>query len=200
MASGGAAAYLRVEKPRFLFLGGSAGVVAAADVATAAPPVTSTARVASLMGCLAEGALAPAPGALSSAASATLGEGAQAPTSWGELVPHRSPPPPRSTTSTPNSPGRTVPTARAAKTLHSSVPGAPVAGSSSSSCALPAPVPTAAPHMHTLGLGEWAGRTARRSRSPAARKERKVRRRRHAASKWWERRQKFHSPADRVEA
>jgi hypothetical protein len=56
--------------------------VAAADVATAAPPVTfaahtdtSVARVATLMGCLAEGALAPAPGALSSAASAALGEG-----------------------------------------------------------------------------------------------------------------------------
>jgi hypothetical protein len=85
-AYGGGDAYLRVEKPRFLFLGGSAGVVAAADVATAAPPVisaaragTSAARVASLVGCLAAGAPAPSPGAVSSAASAALGEGAKAP-------------------------------------------------------------------------------------------------------------------------
>jgi hypothetical protein len=48
-----------------------------------------------------------------------------------------------------------------------------------------------------LGLGAWAGRTARRSRSPAAGNERKVRPRRHAASNRWERRQRFHSPADR---
>jgi hypothetical protein len=82
MASGGAAAYLRVEKPRFLFLGGSAGVVVVADVATAAPPVTSaaragasTARVASLVGCLAADAPASAPGTVSSAASVALGEG-----------------------------------------------------------------------------------------------------------------------------
>jgi hypothetical protein len=54
--------------------------------------------------------------------------------------------------------------------------------------------------MRALGLGAWAGQTARRSRSPAARNERKVRRRRHVARKWRERRQKFHSPADRVEA
>jgi hypothetical protein len=81
-ASGGAVTYLRVEKPRFLFLGGSAGVVAAADVATAAPPVTSmaragasAARVTSLTGCLAVGAPAPAPSAVSSAASVALGEG-----------------------------------------------------------------------------------------------------------------------------
>jgi hypothetical protein len=46
-----------------------------------------------------------------------------------------------------------------------------------------------------LGLGAWAGRTARRSRSPAAANELKFRPHRHAASKWRERRQKFHSPA-----
>jgi hypothetical protein len=78
----GVVAYLRVEKPRFLFLKGSAGVVAAADVATAAPPVTSMARayasaacVASLMGHLAAGAPVPALGAVSSTASMALGEG-----------------------------------------------------------------------------------------------------------------------------
>jgi hypothetical protein len=88
--------------------------VAVADVATAAPTVTSAARIgtsaahaASLMHCLAAGAPTPAPGAGSSAASAALGEGAQAPTSRGELVPHRSPPPlPRPTTSTLKLPGR----------------------------------------------------------------------------------------------
>jgi hypothetical protein len=62
--------------------------------------------------------------------------GAQDPTSRGELVPHRSPPPPRPTTRTPKSPGRRVPTSRAVGTPHSSVPGAPGAGSSSPSCAL----------------------------------------------------------------
>jgi hypothetical protein len=88
-ASGGVLAYLRVEKPRFLFLGGSAGVVAAADVATAAPLVASTARAgtlaaragasvaraASLTGRLATGAPAPAQNDISSTTSTALGEG-----------------------------------------------------------------------------------------------------------------------------
>jgi hypothetical protein len=53
--------------------------VAAAGVATAAPPVVlaaragaSAARVASLVGCLAAGASAPTPGAVSSTASAAI--------------------------------------------------------------------------------------------------------------------------------
>jgi hypothetical protein len=152
---------------RFLYLGGSTGVVAAAYVATAAPPVTSAARAdtsaaragtsaaraASLTDCLATGAPAPAPGAGSSAAFAALGEGAQAPTSRGELVPHRSSPLPRPTTSTPKSPGKRAPAARAAGTAHSSVPGAPVAGSSSPSCAPPAPVPAAAPRARARARG-----------------------------------------------
>jgi hypothetical protein len=57
-----------VENPRFLFLGGSANVVAATGVAAAAPPAVSaaragasTARVASLVGYLAAGAPAPGP-------------------------------------------------------------------------------------------------------------------------------------------
>jgi hypothetical protein len=73
---GEAIAYLRVENPRFLFLGGSADVVAAA-----APPAISAVRadasaacVTSLVGCLAAGAPAPTLGAVSSAASAALGE------------------------------------------------------------------------------------------------------------------------------
>jgi hypothetical protein len=143
--------------------------VAAADVATVTPPFTSAARdststvcAASLTGCLATGATAPAPGAVSSAASATLGEGAWAPTSRGELAPRHSPPPPppplpRPTMSTPKSPGERVPGARAAGTLHSSAPGALATGSSSPSC--------------TLGLGAWADRTAPRPRSPTAEDE-----------------------------
>jgi hypothetical protein len=175
MASGGAIAYLRVEKPRFLFLGGSAGVVAAVDVATAATPVasaaragTSAARVASLVGCLVADAPTPAPGAVSSAASAALGEGAQAPTSRGEVAPHRPPPPPCPTTSIPKSPGRRAPAARAAKTPHSSVPGALAAGFSSPSCASPALAPAAVLRACVLRLGACVGRIARRPRSPAA--------------------------------
>jgi hypothetical protein len=73
-----------VENPRFLFLWGSADAGAAASVATASRPVVSVARagasavrVASLVGYLAAGAPAPAPGAVSSAASAALGEGGE---------------------------------------------------------------------------------------------------------------------------
>jgi hypothetical protein len=64
-----------VENPHFLFLGGSAKAVAAAGVATAAPPAISAARVASLEGRLVAGG--PALGAVSSAASAALGEGGE---------------------------------------------------------------------------------------------------------------------------
>jgi hypothetical protein len=80
--SRGVSPYLRVEKPCFLFLEGSAGAVGVADVATAAPPDasavragTSAARATSLVGRLATGAPAPAPGACSLAVSAVLGEG-----------------------------------------------------------------------------------------------------------------------------
>jgi hypothetical protein len=68
-------AYLKVEKPRFLFLEGSTGAVAAADVTTVALPDTSAAHIASSVDRLAASTPAPAPGARSSAASATLGEG-----------------------------------------------------------------------------------------------------------------------------
>jgi hypothetical protein len=76
--------YLRVENPLFLFLGGSTDIVAATGVAAAAPPAisaacagASTAHVSSLVGCLAAGAPAPAPGVISSTASAALGEGGE---------------------------------------------------------------------------------------------------------------------------
>jgi hypothetical protein len=47
LASGEATAYLKVEKPRFLFLEGSADAVAAAGVAATALPDASMARAAS---------------------------------------------------------------------------------------------------------------------------------------------------------
>jgi hypothetical protein len=167
---GGAVAYLRVENPRFLFLGGSADAVAAASVATALPPVvsavragTSAARVASPVGCLAAGAPAPAPGAVSSAASAAMGEGGE-----GSHLSGGARPPSLSSSSFDDEYSEVVgeesPATRAAGTPHFSVPGAPIAGSSSPSCAPPALAPAAAPCARVLGLGAWAGRTARRSR------------------------------------
>jgi hypothetical protein len=60
---GEAITYLKVENPLFLFLGGSADVVAATGVAAAAPPAVSAARagtsaagIVSLVGGLAAGA------------------------------------------------------------------------------------------------------------------------------------------------
>jgi hypothetical protein len=80
---GEAVAYLKVEKPRFLFLEGSADAEAAADVAAAALPDASAARtgasamrVAPSVDRLVAGAPVLAPGACSSAASTALGEGA----------------------------------------------------------------------------------------------------------------------------
>jgi hypothetical protein len=79
-------AYLRVEKPCFLFLEGSVGAkamaVAATVAATVVPPDapaaragTSAARSASSVDRPAVGASAPDPGTCSSAASVALGEG-----------------------------------------------------------------------------------------------------------------------------
>jgi hypothetical protein len=103
-ASGEADAYLKVEKPRFLFLEGSTDVVAAAGVATAALADASVARTgasvtraAPFVDHLVAGAPATAPGVCSSAASAALGEGVQAPTTQGGL-----PPPPSLSSSSPS--------------------------------------------------------------------------------------------------
>jgi hypothetical protein len=75
-------AYLRVEKPHFLFLEGSVGTEATTNVATVALQDasavrvgTSAARATSSVDRPAAGASAPAPGACSSAASTALGEG-----------------------------------------------------------------------------------------------------------------------------
>jgi hypothetical protein len=99
--------------------------------------------------------------------SAALGEGVKAPTSRGESVPHRSPPP-LPTTNLPMSLGERVPAAHAAGTPRLAAPGAPAVGSSSLSCAPPSPAPAASPRVHAPELGAWAGQTARRPRpSPA---------------------------------
>jgi hypothetical protein len=81
--SGRAMAYLRVEKPCFLFLEGSAGAEATVDASTVAPPDASAARAGTSAACVASSVdrsaadtSAPAPGACSFAASAALGEGA----------------------------------------------------------------------------------------------------------------------------
>jgi hypothetical protein len=73
-------AYLRVEKPRFLFLEGLTSTVAAADVATIVLPDASVARAGTYAACAtssvdrsAAGASAPAPSACSSNASTALG-------------------------------------------------------------------------------------------------------------------------------
>jgi hypothetical protein len=80
--SGGATTFLKVEKPYFLFLEGSTGLVVAAVVATAALPDTSAARARASVECVvpstdcpAAGASALAPGACSSTASAALDDG-----------------------------------------------------------------------------------------------------------------------------
>jgi hypothetical protein len=121
--SGGATAYLKVEKPRFLFLEGSAGAAVAPVVTTAALPDASTARAASSTDRPAAGASASTTGTCSSAASAALGEGARDSTSQ---PPHHSPLlPPLPTTSSPESPGERVPAARAAGTPHLLLPTLP---------------------------------------------------------------------------
>jgi hypothetical protein len=75
-------AYLRVEKPRFLFLEGSTGAEAMADVATVAPPDASAACAGTSAACAdssvdrpVAGASTPGPGACSSAAFTALGDG-----------------------------------------------------------------------------------------------------------------------------
>jgi hypothetical protein len=209
MVSRGVVAYLRVEKPRFLFLGGSTGVVATADVATATPRVTSAAqagasavrvgspaaRAASLMGCLATGTPAPAPGAISSAASVALGEGGA-----GSHLSERTRPPSLSSSSSND---------EYSEVTGEENPCCSRSQNSSLFCSrrtrrriLFSFLRAACSYSHrsaarALGLGALAGQTAWRSRSPAAGNGRKVRPRQRDASKWRERIQKFHSPAGR---
>jgi hypothetical protein len=81
--SGGGTAYLKVEKPHFLFLEGSAGAAVAPVVVAATLPDASAARATSCTDRPAAGASAPITGACSSSASAALGEGARDSTSQG---------------------------------------------------------------------------------------------------------------------
>jgi hypothetical protein len=73
-APGENAAYLKLKKPRFLFLEGSRAIAATLVAATAALADASAARAASSTGRPAVGASAPTTGACSSAASAALGD------------------------------------------------------------------------------------------------------------------------------
>jgi hypothetical protein len=153
-----AIAYLKVEKPHFLFLEGSTGAVAAADTATVALPDASAARAGTSAACAAPsvdrpvtGASAPALGACCSAASTTLGEGgAGSHLSGGPLF---LPPLPLPTMSTPTSPGEKVPAAHTTGIPRPFVLGAPTAGSSAPSCALPAPATVAAPRARARARG-----------------------------------------------
>jgi hypothetical protein len=203
MASGGAVAYLRVEKPCFLFLVGSTGIVAAADIATTAPLVTSAARAgtsavraASLIDCLVMGAPAPAPGTGSSATFATLGEGGA-----GSHLSGRARPPSLSSSSSSDDEysevaGEESPCflrSRNSSLFYSQRSRRRILFSflrvarSCSRCYA----------VRTLGLEAWADRTTWHSRSPSTGAKRKIRPRRRAASKRRERGLKFQSPADR---
>jgi hypothetical protein len=160
-ASRGAMAYLKVEKPRFLFLEGSTSAVAVADVATVALPGASAARAgtsaahaASSVDRLAAGTPTSAPGARSSAASVALGEGGAGSHLSGGPAPCRFLPPlPLPTTSTPTSPREKVPAAHATGIPRPFVPGAPTAGSSTPSYTPPAPAPAAAPRARARARG-----------------------------------------------
>jgi hypothetical protein len=157
----GATTYLKVEKPHFLFLEGSTGVVAAAEVATVALPDASAARAgnsavragtsaactASSVDRPAAGASAPAPDACSSAAAA----GSHL--SGGPAPRHSPPSLPLPRTNTPRSPGEKVPAARSAGILRPSAPDVPAAGSFARSCALPAPTAAARARARARGVG-----------------------------------------------
>jgi hypothetical protein len=80
--SGGSTAYLKVEKPRFLFLEGATDATVAPVAAAASLPDASATRADAPAACAASsadrpvaGASAPTTGACSSAASAALGDG-----------------------------------------------------------------------------------------------------------------------------
>jgi hypothetical protein len=177
--SGGATAYLKVEKSRFLFLEGSAGAAVRSSCPSqrsqmlprcspapsrCALPLPRTARRRALP----RPPRAPAPLPL----RWLLVRGARDSTSQGG-PPHLSPllPPPLLTTSSPELPGERVRAAHAAGTLRPAAPGTPAAGFSSPSCVPPALAPVAARREQPLKLGAWAGQTARRPRSPSAKND-----------------------------
>jgi hypothetical protein len=163
------AAYLKLEKPRFLFLEGSGGAptvpVTAAAVLADAPAVLAGASVTRA----ASSSHRSAVGACSSATSAALGDRGGGLHLSGGPAPRRSLfPPPRPTTSSPESPGERVPTARAAGTPHPTAPGAPAVGFSSPSYAPPFLSLTAARRGRSPGNGALVDPTVRRPRSPSS--------------------------------
>jgi hypothetical protein len=176
--SGGATAYLKVEKPRFLFLEGLAdAAMAPVTVATtlldasAARTGASAARAVSSTDRPVAGASAPTTGARSSAALTTLGDGRGIPPLGG------SPPPItllfflllRRVLRGRRGEGG-APAAHAACTPRSAAPGAPATGCSSPSGAQPAPAPVTARRGWLLEPGAWAGLTVTRPWSLSARK------------------------------
>jgi hypothetical protein len=146
---------------------------AAPPVASAARAGTSAARAASLMGRL-EAMLPRLSQALSPRPPPRLwARGAQAPTSRGELSPRRSPPPTTMTTNTPRTLRRESLLLAQPKLLTPLFPAL-----SPPDSLLLARRPLLLPPLRcarALGLGAWAGRIARRPRSPAAGGERQLR-------------------------
>jgi hypothetical protein len=127
--------------------------------------------------------------------------GVQAPTYRGEPVPYLLPPLPplpRPTTSTPLSPTRRVPAARAVGTPRSSAPGAPVAARCTPSCGPPAPALAVASRARARGTEAWGGRTLRLSRSPSAGVRRSLKTRRQPKKRQNKKgSQEIHSPIGR---
>jgi hypothetical protein len=130
------APYLEEEKARLLFLEASVDGAGAAGAPVAAPPDisavrssaaragTSAARTAPVVDCLAAGAAAPAPGDAALAAGVGSGDGGEGSHLSEGPCPRLLPPHPPPRTSTPRSPGRRAPAARAASTPRSAAPGA----------------------------------------------------------------------------
>jgi hypothetical protein len=172
-APGENVAYLKLEKARFLFLEGSGGAptmpVAAAAVLADAPAAlvgASAVRAAFSTDRSEAGASAPAASACSSVA---LGDGGGGLHLSGGLAPrHSLPPPPRLTTSSPESLGERDPAAHAAGTPHPAAPGVPVVGFSSPSYAPPFLALAAARRGRSPGPGALVDPTVRHPRSPSA--------------------------------
>jgi hypothetical protein len=166
-----------VEKSRFPFLEGSADATAAPVTTAVALPDASAARAGASAACAAPptdrpvaGASAPATDACPSTASTALGD-----RGGGTHLSGGARPPSLSSSSFDNDEfsgvaGGESPYYSRSRYSSSVAPGAPAAGSSSSSCVRPTLVPVVVPHTRPLGLGVWVGQTARLRTSPSAKK------------------------------
>jgi hypothetical protein len=185
--SGEATAYLKVEKPRFLFLEGSAGAVAAAGGAVTALPDASAAHAGASAACaassverLAAGTSTLAPGTCTSVASVALGEGGA-----GSHLSGACPPSLSSASPSPDDEYSEVAGGESPCCSHSRYSSfrcsqrsrrrilrsfLRAARSCSRRCA-----------ARALGLGAWAGRTARHPRPPSAKKSETLALRWHVA-------------------